>query len=472
MLSDARARLPDLLLAPADEAADTAALTRLARWLIRYSPHIAVEDAASLIVDVAGCSHLFGGQIAMLEDIKTRLARAHIPVQIAIAPTVGAAWAMARSESASLTPRSELDARIGPLPVSLLRIPDEMTTKLNRLGLKRIADLTALPRPMLARRFRGQGRTQMGALITRLDQIQGRVREPISPLVPLPRWQVRRSFAEPLLDETGLLTELAPALADLTAELARHGQGLLRLRLDLFGVDGHHESHQVGTSRPSRDADHLMTLLSEQLGTPDMAFGLDGFLLAVVHCTPLEDQQNSLTQAMAVPDEDKLARLVDRLTGRLGPGRVYQLRRRSEILPEDAQAPVLADGRALGWPQHGSDDWEQAIRARPPRPLSLFPRPYPIEVMAEVPDGPPLRFRWRRRTHDVLAAEGPERLTPPWWRGEPSITRDYYRIETKSGARLWLYRAGVRAVPGVRPMEAGPTLGDPSPAWFVHGLFA
>jgi protein ImuB len=97
----------------------------------------------------------------------------------------------------------------------------------------------------------------------------------------------------------------------------------------------------------------------------------------------------------------------------------------------------------------------------PARPLYLFDPPLPIETLAEVPEGPPLLFRWRRVRHVVARAEGPERIAPEWWRrGEDSLTRDYYRVEDSEGRRFWLFREGLYE------RESN------QPRWFIHGLFA
>ena len=80
----------------------------------------------------------------------------------------------------------------------------------------------------------------------------------------------------------------------------------------------------------------------------------------------------------------------------------------------------------------------------PRRPLRLFAKPEPIDVMAQVPDGPPLRFRWRRVLHAVARAEGPERIAMEWWRNQSrKPTRDYFRVEDEDGRRFWLYRDGL-----------------------------
>ncbi|MBN9448856.1 MAG: DNA polymerase Y family protein, partial [Bosea sp.] len=94
-------------------------------------------------------------------------------------------------------------------------------------------------------------------------------------------------------------------------------------------------------------------------------------------------------------------------------------------------------------------------------PLQLFEPPQPVETLAEVPDGPPLRFRWGRVLHEIARAEGPERIAPEWWRDGPDEpTRDYYRVEDAQGRRFWLFRAGLYDRESVQPR------------WFLHGLFA
>ena len=99
----------------------------------------------------------------------------------------------------------------------------------------------------------------------------------------------------------------------------------------------------------------------------------------------------------------------------------------------------------------------------PQRPFRLFERPEPVEVMAEVPDGPPLIFTWRRVTRRVARAAGPERIAPEWWIGddEDEPLRDYYRVEDTAGRRYWLYRAGLYQDSAAK----GP------PRWYVHGLY-
>ena len=89
--------------------------------------------------------------------------------------------------------------------------------------------------------------------------------------------------------------------------------------------------------------------------------------------------------------------------------------------------------------------------------------PEPIEASWLVPDNPPIQFTWRRRLHRVARADGSERIAEEWWTEEGSAAadaiRDYYRVEDEEGRRFWLFRAGLAQ-------------SEPSPRWFVHGLFA
>jgi len=164
-------------------------------------------------------------------------------------------------------------------------------------------------------------------------------------------------------------------------------------------------------------------------------------------------------------DVAEVDRLVDRLSARLGARRVRRLIAQDSHIPEIAAAAVPAQAALAatadnGWPAYRHD---AAAAELAPRPLRLLTRPEPIEALAEVPDGPPLRFRWRRAMHEVIAAEGPERIEGAWWSEHGGPARDYFRVEDKSGLRFWLFRAGL-----YRNLAQGAA----APTWFLHGTFA
>ena len=169
-----------------------------------------------------------------------------------------------------------------------------------------------------------------------------------------------------------------------------------------------------------------------------------------------EDQANWLAPAA----EEDLADLIDRLGARLGVRRVMRLERADTHWPEFAvTARPFSLSRPERHPHTGHDAQIIAEYALPPRPIRLLQKPEPIEAIASVPDGPPIRFRWRRVLHDIAAIEGPERIAPEWWKHR-ALTRDYFRAEDSEGRRFWLYREGLYETETARPR------------WFMHGLFA
>ena len=166
----------------------------------------------------------------------------------------------------------------------------------------------------------------------------------------------------------------------------------------------------------------------------------------------MDPAQLSLDPATAGEGE-AVSRLVDRLANRFGGERVRRPAPQASHLPERAERwqPAADAGPA----------WERPGLLAPPRPLRLFERPEPIEVLAEIPDGPPVRFAWRRVDRRVARARGPERIAPEWWNDFAGAerVRDYYQVEDTAGRRYWLYREGLYQDPA-------------APAWYVHGLFA
>lgn len=454
--------MPALMTAEANPAADRRALAALADWCGRYTPWTAVDDdrihagpyggGGGLWLDITGCGHLFGGEGALLDDLLARLDGLGFAAAGAVADTPGAAWAVARFAPASRRIVGGGDgATLAALPVAALGLPPVTLADLDRLGLRRLGDLAALPRAPLAARFGP-------ALLTRLDQLFGRCDEPITPRRPIPALAARLAFAEPIAGGGDVLRATEHLLADLCARMAAARQGARRLELGLFRSDGSVVTAAVGTSRPVRDAGHLLRLMRDKLERIDAGFGIELAILAATVVAPLAATQMDL-ERMAAAD-DGLARLVDRLGNRLDPGNVVRLLPRPSHVPERACRPRPAAAVRAELPVAGDE------RGHQPRPLLLLPSPEPIDVIAPVPDGPPVLFRRGRRRHRLVAAEGPERIGGEWWLeadgldGDPSRRlRDYYRVEDGDGRRFWIYREG-------------PYRPDTAPRWYLHGLFA
>ena len=210
---------------------------------------------------------------------------------------------------------------------------------------------------------------------------------------------------------------------------------------------------EAGLGAPSRDPEHLLRLLQDKVEAIDMGFGVDLMLLEALVTEKLTSAQASLTGANGKIGPEAL---IDRLVNRLGARGVRRLHKRASHIPELAQRLRSAFAGPSFWPVQSD---------KPPRPPLLLASPEPLTVLAEIPEGPPARFTWRRVTRRVIKSEGPERIAPEWWRILPSPSkerpRDYYRIEDEDGCRYWVFREGL-----YRDGE------DEAPCWFLHGVFA
>jgi protein ImuB len=449
-LADARAIQPNLAAIEAEPDEDARTLDNIAAWCERFTPVVVVDAPDGLFLDITGCAHLFGGEAALREQIVTRLAAQGFAARAALAPTPGAAWALARYGQA-LQASDDIVQTLAPLPIEALRLDEEAAAFLRRVGLKTIGQLIQRPRAPFAARA---GERAM----KRLDQVLGRTREALSPRRPAPPVFALRRFLEPLFNVETMLIAAEALCGDVIDKLDIRGAGARRVMLHLFGVDGRDRVIEIAVSRPEREVKPLLRLLREKLDIAaenlDAEFGIEAARLDVLQLERIEGAPRTLVAVEeAEASAEKMSAIIDVLSARLGAARVLRPQFQEVHQPERAGSwrPALKGEAA-------------AFTAKPPgdgamrRPLTVFSRAQPIEAIATVPDGPPIRFRWRRVLREVTRAEGPERISGDWLGGAP--TRDYYRVEDKEGRRYWLYREGLYGE------------SDESPRWFVHGLFA
>jgi protein ImuB len=466
-LTDARATLPNLLAEEIDRESDTKALTELAAWMVRFSPLVAMDGDDGLMLETTGCDHLFGGEAGMAAALSERVSLAGYGHRLAFAGTPGAAYALARFAAAKGTPvilsPGRERAGLADLPVSALRLSEATLTLLRRFGLTRIGQLYTLDRKALARRF--HSREAADTVTLRLDQALGLRAEPFAPFRQPPDYAVRLPCPEPLADSAGISEGLTRLTEELCATLSANGLGAQGFLFHAFRSDGETSCLQVNTARPVRTPAHVLRLFREKLDKIDPGFGIDLLLLEAIRTGPMETSNQPLSAdlAMTVTDLGVLSSLADRINARLGDDSVMITQPEARHPPDMAERLIPFSGKL---PETTS----------PPetlpglRPVRIFNHPERIDAVAEVPDGPPLRFIWRRVVRRVVRADGPERIAPEWWtylppaKGETRTlprTRDYYRVEDEAGQRYWIFREGL--------YDDG--RGN-HPGWFVQGLFA
>jgi protein ImuB len=498
-LADARARVPALDCCAADAAAEAATLAAITDWCRRFTPLAALDPPDGALLDITGAAHLFGGETKLRDEIEARLHAQGFAARTAIASTPEAAWAVARfgQDPARTIPaeasEADLRRRLGALPLAALRLDAKPLAHLAQAGLRQIGDLILRPRAPLAARFGTQ-------MFVRLDALLGHAKTPITPRFEAPAFLVERRFAEPIVARAAIAATLLALAGELSRLLARHGEGARRLAVSLFGVDGRVRHLRAGTCRPLRDPAVIARLFHEKIEAAadvdardplDAGFGFDLVRLAAEETERQDAEQTQWLAAdpaalgrncptpgnlidtknrerafcekpgasvapRARAGQDDFADLVDRLAARLGARRVTRLELVETHWPDGAARAVPVSAASIDarhWPS------EHVENALPARPIRLLAKPEPIEAIASIPDGPPVRFRWRRVLHEVAAIEGPERIAPDWW-NHAALTRDYFRAADRQGRRFWLFREGLYETQGTPPR------------WFLHGLFA
>jgi protein ImuB len=453
-LADARAIVPDLAVVMADEAADLRLLETIAQWCDRFTPFVALEAPDTLLLDVTGAAHLFGGERAMLNRMCALIVRQGLAVRAALAGTAVAARALARMRDGVIAPPGEEAAMTAALPIDALLLDPAVTHGFRRAGLKTIGQVAKRTRAEIVARFGHD-------VAATLDRALGRNEKPISPRTPLPDYMAEHRFADPVTNQDVVSATLKTLAETLAHVLEERGEGARALEAAFFRADGAVFRLGIETGRPVRDAKIVERLFREKLDALadplDPGFGFDLIRLSVPRAERASPQAIAFDATRE--GDDEIAFLIDRLAARFGSSRILSFQPNDTHIPEAAAVTVPAQTKPdtkLAW---------EAVRSAgeaPRRPLRMFAKPEPIEALAEIPDGPPLRFRWRRVLHEVALAEGPERIAMEWWRHQAAQppTRDYFRVEDKSGRRFWLYRAGLY---GRETNE---------PRWFVHGVFA
>lgn len=499
-LAEARALCPALQDLPHAPDQDLRALQTLARWATRFSPTVAIlssslrstgilpvssskqkhgQDARAtkeipeilpaLFLDVTGCERLYAGLHNLLEQIRDSLRSLHLPARLAIAPTPGAAWAIASTshEDGQIIHPHQLRSALAPLPPTALRIEEESAQTLHHLGIWTIAQLLDIPRHALPARF-GQ------SLLLRIDQALGRIDEPLTPLTHDSPLQSSIDFEGPIDALETIWLAFKELIAPLVTDLRRRGHGARRMEITFLRPYAPPISKTILLSRPSRNPLNLFNLIRCAMETLEEAQkqsgakvkkgrsalaqtrgeenrvseGFIGLRLSIPIHEPLSEEQLLLAEQDEHDAQVELDLLIERLCLRLGPDSIATAHPTECYIPE----------KSFMW--HGLPAHNSKTRAGSPchtsvmRPLILLP-PTEVRVMVSPShdrDGKPVALTHDNHTRRIVHAIGPERIAGHWWEGHHR-TRDYFDIEDETGRRSWVFRV----------LETS--------KWYVHGEF-
>lgn len=479
--ADARALVPNLITRPLEARADAQSLRRLALWAQRYSPWTQSDGQDGLVIDITGCTHLFGGQEPLAEDLYAHLTRFGILARIGLADTLAGARAMARyantatspARAIHIAPQGQTEQAVRPLPIEALNADDNTTQTLRRVGLSTLGQIIDTPRRALLRRFAKTPGAE--TILTRIDALTGRDAKPFQPLSQPNQFHARIAFTEPATCSDFLAQTLPSLIQTVSDALHRADSMASRMTVQFCRADGSISRMRIAAASPHANPHQWRTLIMERWSRLDPGFGVDAMLVHARHITTKPPMPSANTPLLTVPRMGKspcdIHPLVARLAARFHEKDILCAHTGNSWMPERVETlrPII------GHPEHTAKQSEKKPLSHntgphntgphAPRPITLLDKPEPARVIAGLPDGPPAQFTWRRITHKIIRAEGPERIAPEWWRDigrpQPARTRDYYRIETQEGRRFWVFREGLY------DDETDPL----TPEWRVHGIF-
>lgn len=443
VLADAKAAIPALVVLNDKPGRLEKLLKGIGLWCIKFTPIVALDVLGQgLVLDCTGCTYLWGGEAAYIEAISKQLLHKGYQINLAMADTIGAAWAAARyGDSKHIVNANQQLETLSALPIEGLRLTDTNIIRLRKLGFQRLGAVVALPSAALKRRFAAD-------LVQRINQFIGREEEYVVPLLPVVPYAERLPCLEPVRTRKAIELALEELLHGLCARLAGEGKGLRKAKLTCYRVDGKLVSIAIGTNKPSAHVPHLLGLFLQKIASIEPALGIELFVLEapVVHEAPTA--QEVLWQEDVGFAATEITELLDRIKGRDPSCQINRYLPAQHHWPERSVRPAIdiAEKLTLSWPVHM------------PRPTRLLHPPQPIEVTAPIPDYPPMLFRYKDRVYPIKRADGPERIEREWWI-EAGEHRDYYTVEDAQGRRYWLFRSGHYQ-------------GNKPSAWYLHGFFA
>lgn len=441
VVADCRAIFPEITVLEYPTGKAEELLQNIALWCIRFTPLAAVDFPDGVVLDCSGCTHLLNGDEAYVIHILRRLEARGYHARAVMTDTIAASWALSRFGNREIViPPGEQVAAIQDLPPAALRVGGTIIERLHKLGLNTIGHFANMQRPALQKRF---GVT----LLQRLDQVSGLEPELMQPVQLPKQYEERLHCLEPISTVKGIEIAIERLLAQLCQLLESEGKGLRNASLRCHRLDGDIQQVTIGTNLPTRNAPHLMKLFELRISQlqPDLGFEL--FELQALTVEPIEFDQISIWDEKDPHDIAEVAELLDKIISKQGPKAVRR------YFPAQHYWPERSFQKTESIETIRDTEWRTDL----PRPIHVLNRPHVIEVSVPIPDYPPMLFFYQGKRHQVMKADGPERIEQEWWLQKGEF-RDYYCIEDEQGQRYWVFRSG--HFDGSRPR------------WYIHGFFA
>ncbi|MCS4246482.1 MULTISPECIES: DNA polymerase Y family protein [unclassified Pseudomonas] len=372
----------------------------LAAWAYRFSSQVSVYYPRALLFEIESSLGLFGPWPAFETRLRKELSELGFRHRIVAAPNPAAARVLANIDDGLAVQDDALMQALAPLPIDRAGLDPQAATALSRMGLRTLAQVQALPRHTLARRFDA-------SLLKHLDALAGQRPLALAFYQPPDRFDVRIELNFDVQSHQALLFPLRRLTADLSAFLCGRDSGVQRFDLHLEHAQAPDSVIKVGLLSAEREPAMLFELARGRLEQVQVTSPVRGFRLVAQDLPTFVPQRQDLFDdrpQQTLPWEQ----LRERLRARLGDEAVQGLRFHADHRPECA--------------------WQAATDPRVCQGLNKVQRP-----------GWLLNEPTLLAEHGVQILMGPERIESGWWDGA-DIRRDYYLIQTRAGQQGWAFR--------------------------------
>ena len=372
----------------------------LAAWAYQFSSQVSLYYPRALLFEIESSLGLFGPWPQFEARLRKELAELGFRHRIVAAPNPAAARALANIEDGLAVQDDGLMQALGPLPIDRAGLDPQAATALSRMGLRTLAQVQALPRHTLARRFDA-------SLLKHLDALSGQRPLALAFYQPPDRFDVRIELNFDVQSHQALLFPLRRLTGDLSAFLCGRDSGVQRFDLHLEHAQATDTVIKVGLLSAEREPAMLFELARGRLEHVQVTSPVRGVRLVAQDLPVFVPQRQDLFDDR--PQQTlPWAQLRERLRARLGDEAVQGLRFHADHRPECA--------------------WQAATDKHPCPPLNNVHRP-----------GWLLSTPTLLAEHGVHILMGPERFESGWWDGA-DVRRDYYLIQTRAGQQGWAYR--------------------------------
>ena len=457
---------PGAHVEPFDPIRDCRALYKLAVRCLEFSPLVGLDHELfvgraqgtleetsplhyGITIDLTGTEKLHG-------EVKSLALRINSffkgTASIAVAPTLGAAWALSRY-SASGAPRlvinkQEILPALSPLPVTALRIPSPSVDLLRDVGILHIGDLTYLPRHTLAQRF--------GKFVTyRLDQAFGDLEERLHAVEETKRYNDSRIFEPPLTHRKSIVISIHNLFQSVLNKLRANKRSAKYFHLAIQDTENSSLYREFSLASATDDIRHLSTIIEPIIDAMNFSGEIREIALIARQIEATRSQQKSLSPTLHKDESDSLEKkeLLNTFSVRIGRERLLFAKLNQSYIPE----------QSFSYQSAVNTESPRSVHENIPhytlneRPSYLLPKPEEITTISMLPDKPPSFILWRGKKLKILTGIGPERISPEWWGDSlaknEGITRDYFKVQDECGRWLWVFRD------------------QTTHTWFLHGMW-